>query len=134
MRTDITREEWGYTILRFGLAVVFLWFGFSQLLDGINWVGWVPEWAVQILHIPPAMIVLLNGAFEVVAGGLLALNILTRWVSLALAAHLALITVEIGATAIGVRDFGLMMATFALVFLVPVFAAPTLQKRNSDGT
>ncbi len=115
----MTREEWGYVILRYGLAAVFLWFGFSQLLDGINWVGWVPEWAVQILHIPPAFIVLLNGAFEVVAGSLLALNIMTRWVALALAAHLVLITIEIGATAIGVRDFGLTIATLALALLVP---------------
>ncbi len=115
----MTQQEWGITILRFGLAAVFLWFGFSQLLDGLNWVGWVPEWAVNLLHIPPAFIVLLNGAFEVVAGSLLALNIMTRWVALALAAHLALITIEIGATAIGVRDFGLTIATLALALLVP---------------
>lgn len=109
----------GLMILRLGLAILFLWFGFSQLLDGINWVSWVPEWAVNTLHIPPAMIVLLNGAFEVVAGGLLALNILTRWVALALAAHLALITIEIGLTPIGMRDFGLTMATLSLFFLAP---------------
>ncbi len=110
-------EQLGITILRLGLAVMFLWFGFSQLLDGINWVAWVPEWAVNTLHLPPAMIVLANGLFEVVAGALLALNIWTRWVALALALHLLVITIEIGATAIGVRDFGLTMATFALALL-----------------
>ena len=110
-------HEWGVTILRLGLAAMFLWFGFSQLLDGINWVSWVPEWAVNTLHLPPAMIVLANGAFEVIAGALIAFNVLTRWVALALALHLAIITVEIGMTQIGVRDFGLTMATLALVFL-----------------
>lgn len=104
-------------ILRLGLAIVFLWFGFSQLFDGINWVSWVPEWAVNLLNIPPAMIVLLNGSFEVVAGALLALNIYTRWVALALAIHLFVLVIEIGLTPIGMRDFGLMMATLALVFL-----------------
>ena len=124
----MSRNEWGVVMLRLGLAAVFLWFGFSQLTDGLNWVGWVPEWAVELLNIPPAMIVLLNGAFEVVAGALLAFNILTRWVALALAAHLLVITIDIGLTPIGVRDFGLMMATFALAFLVsskqPVAANP----------
>ncbi len=112
-------HEWGMLLLRLGLAILFLWFGFSQLFDGINWVSWVPEWAVNLLHIPPAMIVLLNGAFEVIAGAFLALNIFTRWVAFALELHLLVLVIEIGLTPIGVRDFGLMMATLALVFLAP---------------
>jgi uncharacterized membrane protein YphA (DoxX/SURF4 family) len=113
----MSQQEIGVLILRLGLAAVFLWFGFSQLLDSVNWVSWVPEWAVNFLRIPPAMIVLLNGAFEVIAGGLIALNILTRWAALGLALHLAVITFDIGLNAIGIRDFGLMAATFALFFL-----------------
>lgn len=112
-----TSQQWGVLILRIGLAAVFLWFGFSQILDGLNWVSWVPEWAVNLLHIPPAMIVLMNGAFEVVAGGMLALNLFTRWAALALALHLVVLVFDIGLNAIGVRDFGIMMATFALFFL-----------------
>lgn len=111
------QREWGIHILRLGLAALFLWFGFSQLMDGVNWVSWVPEWAVNLVHLPPAMIVLLNGSFEVIAGSLLALNILTRWAALALALHLVVLVFDIGLTAIGVRDFGIMMATLALVFL-----------------
>jgi uncharacterized membrane protein YphA (DoxX/SURF4 family) len=107
----------GLMILRYGLAAMFLWFGFSQLIDSANWVSWVPEWASTVLHIPPAFIVLLNGAFEVVAGFLLAAGILVRPVAVLLALHLALITLEIGATAIGVRDFGLTCATAALALL-----------------
>ena len=112
-------NEWGILILRLGLAALFLWFGFSQLLDGLNWVSWVPAWAVALLHIPPAMIVLANGSFEVVAGSLLALNIWVRWAALLLALHLAVLVFDIGPNPIGVRDFGIMMATFALVFLEP---------------
>ena len=113
----MSQPEWGVLILRLGLAALFLWFGFSQLLDGLNWVSWVPAWAVAILHIPPAMIVLLNGSFEVVAGSLLALNIWVRWAALLLALHLAVLVFDIGPNPIGVRDFAIMMATFALVFL-----------------
>lgn len=104
-------------ILRYGLAAMFMWFGFSQLFDGVNWVSWVPEWAPMLLHIPPAMIVLANGLFEVVAGAFLAAGIFVRPVAVLLALHLAVITVEIGLTAIGVRDFGLTVATVALAFL-----------------
>ena len=114
----MTQQEWGIVILRIGLAALFLWFGFSQIFDSVNWVSWVPEWAVNVLHLPPAMIVLLNGAFEIIAGGLLALNIFTRWVALLLALHLLVLVIDIGANAIGVRDFGIMMATFALALLV----------------
>lgn len=107
----------GLTILRLGLAAVFLWFGFSQLADGIHWVSWVPDWAVELLHLPPAMIVLANGLFEVVCGGLLAMNMLVRPVAAILTLHFALITFDIGLTAIGVRDFGLTTATLALALL-----------------
>ena len=113
----MNKEKVGLAILRFGLATLFLWFGFSQLFDGKDWVSWVPQWAVQLIHLPPAMIVLLNGALEVVGGALLAMDLLVAPVALILALHLLVIAVEIGITAIGVRDFGLMCATFALMFL-----------------
>ncbi len=111
------RNAIGLHILRLGLAAVYLWFGFSQLFDSVNWVGWVPTWAVDFLNIPPAMIVLLNGSLEVILGSMLAVGILVRPVAFLLTAHLALITYEIGFSAIGVRDFGLTMATLALAFL-----------------
>ncbi len=112
----MTRDQLGKDILRLGLAAMFLWFGFNQLLDGINWVVWVPVWAVSILHIPPAIIVLLNGVVEVVGGALLALNFFVRPVAAILAVHLGIIIFDIGLTAIGVRDFAIMTATLALAF------------------
>ncbi|MES2135303.1 MAG: DoxX family protein [Patescibacteria group bacterium] len=113
----MTRVQFGVLVLRLGLSAVFLWFGFSQLMDGIAWVAWVPEWAVNLLHLPPAMIVLGNGLFEVVFGTLLAIGLWTPYIALILALHLAVITFDIGLTAIGVRDFGLTIATIALALL-----------------
>jgi len=113
----MNKEKIGLHILRFGLAAVFLWFGFSQLFDSAGWIGWVPDWAVSILHVPPAYIVLANGTFEVIAGALLVAGIFVRPVAFLLALHLVLITIEIGLNEIGVRDFGLTMATFALALL-----------------
>ena len=112
-------QKIGFEVLRLALAGVFLWFGFSQLFDSLAWVGIVPDWAVNLLHMPPAFIVLSNGLLEVVLGSLLALNILTRYVALVLALHLFVIAFELGLTAIGVRDFGLSFATLAIFFLAP---------------
>lgn len=112
-----SRQNLGAYILRLGLAVVFLWFGFSQLFDSLSWVAIVPSWAVDLIHLPPAMIVLANGIFEVVLGSLLAMGFLVRIVSLLLALHLAVIVFDIGFSATGVRDFGLVVSSFVL-FLI----------------
>lgn len=109
----------GFEILRLSLAGVFIWFGFSQLFNSLAWVGIVPNWAVNLLHMPPAFIVLGNGLLEVVLGSLLALGILSRYVALVLALHLFVIAFEMGFSAIGVRDFGLSFATLSVFFLAP---------------
>lgn len=116
---DMTKHEIGYHTLRLGLAALFLWFGFSQLLDGVNWVGWVPEWATAISGLSPEFIVMANGTLEVVGGSFLALGFFVRNASIVLGLHLVVLVVEIGLNDIGVRDFGLMAATFALAFLAP---------------
>lgn len=117
MNINLTRQEFGLHLLRLGLAAVFLWFGFSQLMDGIHWVTIVPDWAVSFLHLPPAMIVLLNGSFEVIMATLLAMGFFVRITSLVLALHLLLIAFDFGFTATGIRDLGLVIATLALSFI-----------------
>lgn len=114
---NMTHNELAYHILRLGLAIMFLWFGFSQLLDGANWVGWVPGWATAISGLSPEMIVMLNGTLEVVAGAALATGLFVRIASILLGLHLVVLVFEIGANDIGLRDFGLMAATFALAIL-----------------
>lgn len=109
----------GLLVLRFGLAVLFLWFGFSQVLDAGSWVGWVPDWAERITGLEAEMIVLLNGGFEIVGGILLALGLYVRLAAVLLGAHLAVLVYEIGANDIGLRDFGLMAACFALALTGP---------------
>lgn len=108
------RQNIGIHLLRLGLASVFLWFGFSQLFDSLKWVSIVPDWAVNLLHIPPAMIVMGNGLFEVTLGTLLAMGIWVRFCSFVLGLHLLVISFDFGLSAIGVRDFGLTIASFAL--------------------
>lgn len=113
------RTEWGIFVLRVGLAVLFLWFGFSQFLDQAAWTSWVPEWAMNLTGLEAEMIVLLNGGFEIAFGVLLALGLYVRPAALLLALHLAFITFEIGLNSVGLRDFAIMMATFALALMPP---------------
>lgn len=65
---NMSRQRFGLHLLRLGLAGVFLWFGFSQLIDSLRWVSIVPDWAVNLLNLPPAMIFMANGLLEVILG------------------------------------------------------------------
>lgn len=107
----------GQVVLRYGLAVVFLYFGFSQLFDSLRWVALVPSWAVELIHLPPAMIVLANGVFDLIGGTLLVFGLWVRPVAYVLSLHVLLIAASLGVTPVGVRDFGLAMATLALGLL-----------------
>jgi uncharacterized membrane protein YphA (DoxX/SURF4 family) len=113
----MNRKEIGMLVLRLGLAALFLWFGFSELVDTLKWVSWVPTWAVNLFHLSPAMIVLLNGVVEVIGGSLLALDLFVPVVAFVLGLHLLIIVIDIGLDAVGVRDAAIMFATFALMFL-----------------
>lgn len=105
----------GITLLRWSLAFVFLWFGFSQISNVAMWTSFVPAWAASIMD--PGVLVLMNGLLEIVAGALLAFGIASRWVGLVLGLHLLVISVGLGLTAIGVRDIGLALATLSLFLM-----------------
>ena len=112
-----SRLSFGSHLLRLGISAVFLWFGFSQLLDSLRWVSVVPAWAVELVHLPPAMIVLGNGAFEVVLGTLIATNVLVRIPALILALHLIPIALDFGNTATAIRDYGLVVSALTLALI-----------------
>lgn len=109
------QQKIGVTILRLALAFVFLWFGFSQLSNAAAWTGYVPAWATSIMS--AGTLVLMNGLLEVILGMLLAFNIFSKYVALLLSVHLFVIAASMGFTAIGVRDFGLSLATLSIFFL-----------------
>jgi uncharacterized membrane protein YphA (DoxX/SURF4 family) len=100
-------------VLRYGLTVVYLWFGISQLLDPPTWVGWVPAW-ITGLGLPGQTVIVANGLFELIFALLLGLGLFTRVASGLLLAHIVVITVEVGFNAVGVRDFGLLVGTLSI--------------------
>ncbi len=104
--------------LRIALACVFLYFGISQLRHPEAFIGWLPAEVAQ-LPLSPRTFVILNGGFETFFATLLLLGLFTRTSALLLGMHLLGITLTIGFTEIGVRDFGLSIATLVLVLSGP---------------
>jgi uncharacterized membrane protein YphA (DoxX/SURF4 family) len=107
-------EKLSPAILRIGISLVFIWFGYSQLADVHSWIAYIPDWVIASTGLKAEMLVQLNGIFELVFGGLLLLGILTRYTAFLLMIHMIDITYIVGFDSIGVRDFGLSIATIAI--------------------
>lgn len=101
-------------ILRIGIALVFLWFGTQQLTNAAAWTRLIPEFIISMSGLSATTLVHFNGAFEIVFGIALLIGFFTRITSFLLALHLLSITFTVGYGPIGVRDFGLSMATIAI--------------------
>ncbi len=96
------------------MAAVFYWFGFMQILNPSMFSFYVPQ-PIADLFGSAELASVYNGVFEIIFATLLLLGAFTRITALLLAIHLVGITITVGFTATGVRDFGLTIATFALV-------------------
>lgn len=108
-------KQYAPATLRIGVASVFIWFGLEQLTNTYEWIGWLPEYASS-LPFSATTLVYINGVFEVVFGSLLLLGLFTRTSAMLLALHMAHIISVVGYGEIGVRDFGIFMATLSLAF------------------
>lgn len=101
-------------VLRYGMALVILWFGCQQFLHTDVWTAYVPDSIAAMLHVSVTTLVYVNATFELVFGLLLLLGWHTRIVALFLALHLFDIMYVVGYGEIGVRDFGLAVATLVV--------------------
>lgn len=106
-------QKFAPVVLRVGIAVVFFYFGFSQLLEPSKWISFLPSWT-SMLPISEIKFVLVNGLFEVIGAFLLLFGAYTRIIALLLALHLFGITFSLGLSPIAVRDFGLSIATLCI--------------------
>lgn len=98
-------------LLRVGIAIVFLWFGFSQLKSPGSWTRMIPDY---VSFMSPNTLIYLNGSIEIILAILLLLGLFTRVVSTLLGLHLLHIVTIVGYGATGARDFALALATFAI--------------------
>jgi uncharacterized membrane protein YphA (DoxX/SURF4 family) len=79
-----------------------------------SWVGIVPHWATGISGLSALTVVHINSWFEIITALMLGIGLYTRWVALILSIHLLVIASGFGASATGIRDFGLALSMFAL--------------------
>ena len=107
-------ELYAPSVLRIGMAVVILWFSTQQFSDPQTWTAYVPDSAVALTHLSAVTLVHVNAAFELVFGTLLLFGWQVRLSALLLALHLFDIMYVVGYGEIGVRDFGLAVATLAV--------------------
>lgn len=113
---NTTSKDIAPIVLRIGLSLVFLWFSYSQLTNPEMWTRLVPEYAVSLSGMTATTLVYANGIFELVFGLLLLAGLFVRVAALLLALHLVGIINSLGYGSMGVRDFGLCLATFAVFF------------------
>ncbi len=104
-------------VVRVSAVLLFLWFGFQQLVSPGDWVGFLPTWT-GYFPVPGEMLVQLNGLMEVVLAALLALGAYTRVSAGLLGVHLFFIALSAGG-AIGVRDAVLAFMTLSLCVGTP---------------
>jgi uncharacterized membrane protein YphA (DoxX/SURF4 family) len=105
-------------VVRVGMSLVLLWFGYSQLVDTPIWVAWLPAWT-SALPVAAETLIRINGIFEVVFGLALLVGFYTRVVALLLALHMVNIVITVGYNATGVRDFGLAVAMIGVFLYGP---------------
>lgn len=107
-------ESYAPSVLRFGMSAVILWFSSQQFVHTDVWTAYVPDSAVAMTHLSATTLVYINAIFELVFGILLVIGWQTRIAALLLALHLFEIMYVVGYGEIGVRDFGLAIATLVI--------------------
>ncbi len=114
------KEDLGIYILRLGLAIVFLYFGISQILDQSRWIYLVPDrfFNFYINEILKSKLVFVNGIFDVIIALSLLSGIFLKIFSILGFFHLVSITIfSLGFEPSGIRDLGLAFAMLSLFFL-----------------
>ena len=106
-------EKYSKPVLRIGLSLVLLWFGFQQITSPGNWIGFIPQFLIS-MGIAAKTMVIGNAIFELTLGLFLLAGLYTRFSSVLMSLHLLGITISIGMSPTGVRDFGLFIATLAI--------------------
>lgn len=102
-------------ILRIGISLVLLWFGFTQLKDPSSWTRMIPDFVLST-GLSPTNIIYINGSIEILLAILLLVGLFTRIASLIVALHLLEITLIVGYGPVGARDLALTIAALAIFF------------------
>lgn len=101
-------------ILRISIAVVLLWFGFSQLKNPAQWTRMMPDYVHIVFPFSKATLIYMNGSVEILLATVLLLGLWTRVTSALITLHLLHITIIVGYGGVGARDIALALASLAI--------------------
>ena len=123
-------QKYAPSVLRYGMASVVLWFSLQQFMHAEMWTAYVPDSVVSMTGLSALSLVYFNAIFELVGGVLLLFGWQTRIVALLVSLHLFDIMYVVGYGEIGVRDFGLAVATLVISLNGPdVLCNDTVQNK-----
>lgn len=112
---DLSRyEPYAASVVRIGIAGVFLWFGINQLMNPGNWTGFLPLWADN-LPLSLETLILIHGSVETLFGALLLVGYQPRIVASVLTFMLVMTTLHLNYGPVMIRDIGLIFATVSIV-------------------
>lgn len=111
-------NEYAPIVLRISFALVILWFGFTSAFNYEALVGYLPSFAYGF-GISAKGIMMINGLFEIIFGGLLMIGLFTRISSFLLFLHIIVIMFGLGYNDLAVRDFGLAFASLSVFLFGP---------------
>ena len=112
-------KDYGTLFMRFGLALIFLWFGIDKFIHVQNWIGWVPEWMASFIPVSLFTFMYFQGAIEMLVGALLLVGYKTRFAALLamlILLGVVLSTIGTGQAEVMLRDIGLLGASISLLF------------------
>lgn len=104
-------------LLRLGLGIEFVLFGYGKLTDLTSWIGYIPPWMSPLIPMPVTTFLQVVGVVELVLGLLLIVGLWVRVVAILSALHLAGVLVALGYNDLAIRDFVSFMAALALASL-----------------
>ena len=107
------RKDLSFLFLRLAIGIVFLYFGYQQAVSPSAWASYIPNFLTGTV-ITANNLVIFNSIMELSLAIFLILGLYTRFASIVLSVHLIFIALSMGVSPVGVRDFGLAFATFAI--------------------
>jgi uncharacterized membrane protein YphA (DoxX/SURF4 family) len=119
-------------LLRLGLGVEFVIFGYGKLTDLPSWLGYIPPWMSPLLPLPATTFLQVVGGVELVLGLLLIVGLWVRVIAMLAALHLLGVLVALGYNDLAVRDFVAFMAALALAALGPAGCHYSIDGRRAQ--
>ena len=111
-------DRFGYTLVRYGIGIVFLLLGIDQFVHPSTWIGYLPMHGMMGFLTEQGSetyrFILINSLFDMLLGMLLLMGIFTRIVASLAVIHLGGIIIISGYSDIVIRDFGLLLAALAI--------------------